>query len=805
MFNFSRFDKSLDMRAVTTETHASATPPADVLAALIDSLYAPIFSFVVGSTSAVLIAAFVAARTGLPFLRSCAMLLTAVFVWRLALIWRYLRRDRSKSLDLRSLQRWELGYALGAYAFAASLGALGAVVLFDTDDAASHMLVYALAMGFMAGAATRNSGLRQICIWQIVLTLAPIIIAAAMRGDFAYDVLAFVTLLYCLAGVEICLYQSSNQLRVLLATREKSKLAQRFEAQNLRFDAALNNMPQGLCMFDAEGRLIVSNKQVGEIFGAERLSLTVGSRIPQIAEELRDAGALSPPNADEIAAGLQDNLAARRAACSTVALPDGRTVSYSQTPLEDGGSVALFDDVTERHRAEKRVRYLATHDMLTGLPNRTLFNQLLREEIDASKRHDRQFCVLFIDLDRFKSINDTLGHAAGDALLREASRRLGLCLRERDIAARLGGDEFVAIVRDVHSPQEATAIAENVLVRLNDSMNIAGQECGVTASIGVAAYPADGEDEDTLLKNADAAMYLAKAEGKSGVRLFSPKIKTQTLQGLMLETSLRHALARDEFLICYQPKRDILTGAITGVEALLRWRHPKLGLLSPHRFIPVAEETGLISPIGKWVLETACAQQMQWRAQGLEPFPVAVNLSPRQLYDEHLLDHITGALEASGMGAEWLELEITESMVMLDAEGAMTALHAIKEMGARLAIDDFGTGYSSLSLVKQMPLDAIKIDRSFINDLLTDANDRAIAEAVISLAKALKLRAIAEGVETEAQETFLREHGCHEMQGFLISRPLEGEALLSFVADYNMRRLRRLAEREREKAVMKRA
>lgn len=798
MLNLSRFSKPLDQRA-------DSTPPVDVLAALIDSFYAPIVSFFIGSASAILIAAFVAARTGQPLLRYSVMLLAAVSVARMALIWRYRRRDKSKGLDLQSLLNWELAYAIGAYAFAASLGALGALVLLDTDDAISHMLVYVLAMGFMAGAATRNSGLRQICIWQIVLTLAPIAIAAAMRGDFAYNVLAFVTLLYCLAGVEICLYQSNNQLRVLLATREKSELAQRFEAQNSRFHAALNNMPQGLCMFDADGRLIVTNKQVGEIFGVEGVALTTGAHIQQVTQELCAAGALSPHGATQVAAGLEANLTARRAACSIVALPDGRTVSYSQTPLDDGGSVALFDDVTERHQAETRVRYLATHDMLTGLPNRTLFNQLLREEIDASKRDDRQFCVLFIDLDRFKAINDTLGHAAGDALLREASARLRACLRDSDIAARLGGDEFVAIVRDVSTPQEATALAENVLARLNDSMDIAGQECGVTASIGVAVYPANGEDEDTLLKNADSAMYLAKAEGKSGVRLFSPKIKTQTLQGLMLETSMRHALARNEFIVCYQPKRDIVTGALTGVEALLRWRHPELGLLSPDRFIPVAEETGLISPIGKWVLETACAQQMEWRAQGLEPFSVAVNLSPRQLYDDHLLDHITGALEASGMAAEWLELEITESMVMQDAGGAMTALHAIKEMGARLAIDDFGTGYSSLSLVKQMPLDAIKIDRSFINDLLTDANDRAIAEAVISLAKALRLRVIAEGVETEAQETFLREHGCQEMQGYLFSRPLEGEALASFVADYNLRRLRRLAERKVTGAVKKRA
>ncbi len=775
----------------------AARAPVEVRAELLDSMYAPVLSLIIASAAGILVTLVAADRARLPALTFCAGLLGVVFVARLAAIWLYRRRDPAKANDPQAVAYWELVYALGAYAFAATLSAIGVVAMIDTNDAVSHMLIYTVNMALMAGAATRNSGMRQVALWQILLALAPVGVAALWRGEFAYYVLGGVTLLYCVAGIEICLYQSANALRMLNARREKTVLVHQLEEKNTRFDAALNNMPQGLCMFSADRHLAVVNSSMRKVFGAPQLSLEPGLTIEQFADHFLRAGAFSAENALQAMLDIHRNLAAQRPAMSFFALPNGRIIATSQAPLEDGGAVLLYDDVTERHQAEARVRYLATHDTLTGLPNRTLFNQLLRDEIEDSEVAHRQFCVLFIDLDRFKAINDTLGHAAGDALLREVSGRLEDCLRKGDVAARLGGDEFVAIIRDVRAQQDAATIAEAVLARLNASMNICGQECGVTASIGVALYPVDGADEDTLLKNADAAMYLAKSEGKSGVRMFSSKVKTQTLEGLMLETSMRHALERDEFLVVYQPMRDVATGALTGVEALLRWRHPELGMLPPDRFIPIAEQTGLIVPIGKWVLETACKAHMTWRAAGLPPLAVAVNLSPRQLYDDRLLGDLADALAHSGMEPEWLELEITESMVMQDAGDAIMVLRAVKEMGVRLAIDDFGTGYSSLSLVKQMPLDTIKIDRSFINDLLTDPNDRAIAEAVISLGHALKLRVVAEGVETEAQEAFLRERGCGEMQGYLFSRPLEADTLLSFAADYNLSQLRALGARER--------
>jgi diguanylate cyclase (GGDEF)-like protein len=444
-------------------------------------------------------------------------------------------------------------------------------------------------------------------------------------------------------------------------------------------------------------------------------------------------------------------------------------------------ALANFDRADEKTRADERITYLATHDRLTGLANRAMFSQLLNVSIETSRRHSRQFALLFIDLDRFKIINDTLGHAVGDALLIEMARRLRESVRASDIAARLGGDEFVIILQEVHDRDDVMAVAQKLLASIMKPLSLRGQECRVTASIGAAMYPADGADEQTLTKNADMAMYCVKNEGKNGARFYAPGMKTQSLERLILETGLRHALERDELILHYQPKRDLATGQITGVEALLRWAHPDLGMLPPNQFIPLAEETGLIVPIGQWVLKAACRQNMEWQRQGLPPMSIAVNLSPRQFAQAYLLDDIDAALAQSGMPPTLLQLEITESMVMQNVEQALVVLRAIKSRGVRLAMDDFGTGYSSMSSIKQFPIDILKIDRSFIRDLPHNSDDKAIANAIISLGKALGLTIIAEGVETTQQETFLRDHACNEMQGFLFSKAVPPGEILALL------------------------
>jgi diguanylate cyclase (GGDEF)-like protein len=445
--------------------------------------------------------------------------------------------------------------------------------------------------------------------------------------------------------------------------------------------------------------------------------------------------------------------------------------------LAENVSFALqnFDRADEKIRADQQIQYLATHDGLTGLPNRMMFNQLLEQSIASARRNESKCAVLFVDLDRFKIINDSLGHAVGDALLVEVANRLRSCVRASDVVARLGGDEFVIVLSEIADCDQVAVVARKVLSGLMPTLNLAGHDCRTTGSIGIAIFPDNGGDAETLTKNADMAMYLAKEEGKNDFRFYSPEIKSQSIERLMLESSLRHALELNQFTLHYQPKIEAATGQINGVEALLRWTHPDLGDLPPMKFIPLAEETGLIIPIGRWVLRTACAQNMAWQQQGLPVISMAVNLSPRQFLDDHLLRDVDEVLKETGMPAHLLQLEITESMVMQNVARAINLLDEIQDRGVRLAIDDFGTGYSSMSLMKQFPIDTIKIDRSFVRDLAENSQDRAIATAIISMGKALGLTVVAEGVETTEQDAFLRGHLCDELQGFLFSKPVPAD------------------------------
>jgi diguanylate cyclase (GGDEF)-like protein len=421
------------------------------------------------------------------------------------------------------------------------------------------------------------------------------------------------------------------------------------------------------------------------------------------------------------------------------------------------------------------IEYLAFHDGLTGLPNRSMFSKLLRQSIVESGRYDREFSVAFLDLDRFKQINDTLGHEAGDELLREVAARLRACVRECDTVARLGGDEFVVLLPNTIDGRGVEAVAQKILTSLAVPFTLIGHEFRVTASIGISTFPQDGLDEQTLTKNADAAMYQAKAEGKNTFQLYSREMNTHSLERLSLESSLRHALERKEFLLYYQPKRDLDTGHITGMEVLVRWGHPDLGVLAPLQFIPIAEEIGLILPIGKWVLHTACSQNVAWQSQGVPPLTVAVNLTARQFLDDRLLEDVVTILEATGMDARLLELEITEDVLIRDVDATLRILRGLKGVGIRICIDNFGTGYSSLASLQRFPIDTIKIDRSFLHHIAADPVNKSLAEAVIAMGKSLSRTVVAQGVETSEQAEFVRTHACDEIQGFYFNRPLSTE------------------------------
>ena len=412
-----------------------------------------------------------------------------------------------------------------------------------------------------------------------------------------------------------------------------------------------------------------------------------------------------------------------------------------------------------------------------------MFSKILSQSISEAHRYGRTLAVAFLDLDHFKQINDTLGHDAGDQLLQQVAVRLKSCVRESDTVARLGGDEFVVLLPALADEKYAATVAQNILIATARPFSLLGQEFRVTASIGISTYPQDGLDEQTLTKNADIAMYHAKTEGKNNFQFYSEELNANTLERLALESSLRHALERDEFGLHYQAKRDIATGRITGMEALLRWQHPDLGTVLPMQFIPLAEETGLIIPIGKWVLRTACLQSVAWRKQGLPPLCIAVNLTARQLGDEHLLTDLTSILETTGMDPHLLEIEINESLLINDVEKTFKILTGLKSLGIRIAVDDFGTGYSSLAMLQRFPLDTIKIDRSLMRDIDGTTQDSAMADAIIALGKSLSLTVVAQGVETKEQADHLRVHACDELQGFYFKRPLPAAEFTQLLRD----------------------
>jgi diguanylate cyclase (GGDEF)-like protein/PAS domain S-box-containing protein len=434
-----------------------------------------------------------------------------------------------------------------------------------------------------------------------------------------------------------------------------------------------------------------------------------------------------------------------------------------------GSQIGLF---IARKQAEERIRHLAHYDDLTGLANRSMFSQRVSNAIAKARRNGMQLAILFIDLDRFKNINDTLGHGAGDNVLKEVAERLHGCLRESDTVGRLGGDEFVVLLDEMPQSMHSAEVAQKILAAIARPFAFDTQEFHLTASIGISTYPADSEDLQSLLKNADVAMYRAKELGKNNFQFYSAQMNIHNLEHLEMESSLRRALERNEFVLHYQPKVDIRSGRIIGMEALVRWQHPTKGQIPPMQFIPLAEETGLIVPIGEWVLRTACAQNKSWQEQGLPPLCIAVNLSARQFTHKNLLQDVARVLNETGLDAAFLELEITESMVMHNPEHAIELLNKMKAMGISISIDDFGTGYSSLSYLKRFPIDSVKIDRSFIKDLPMDGDDAAITRAIIAMAHGLKLKVIAEGAETGEQLSFLRAHKCDEMQGYYFSKPL---------------------------------
>jgi diguanylate cyclase (GGDEF)-like protein len=552
----------------------------------------------------------------------------------------------------------------------------------------------------------------------------------------------------------------------LLGARE-----QELTTQNLRFDAALNNMSQGLVMFDRDNRVTVANRHYMEMYRISADVVRPGCSLRQLLEARQAAGTFGESIESYMTRQAAEGIIARK----TPELPDGRVISVVNTRMSDGGWVSTHEDVTEQRRTEQRIAHMAGHDALTGLPNRLLFRESMEQAL-AGPEHENSVAILSIDLDCFKEVNDTLGHPAGDALLRGVAERLRRCVGD-GMVARLGGDEFAMIRVGAQSVEDVTVLAERILKTLGEPMKVEGHDIRVGSSIGIAIAPAHGDDPDELLKHADTALYRAKADGRRTFRLFEPEMNLRALARRSLEADLRGALDRGEFELHYQPFINVVGNQVTGFEALIRWHHPHKGLISPADFIPLAEETGLINPIGDWVLRQACLDAAAW-PEGLQ---VAVNLSPVQLRNRALPRFVILALAAARLDPKRLELEITETALLQDDEALLASLHHLRALGVRIAMDDFGTGYSSLKYLRSFPFDKIKIDRSFVKELGIRSDCAAIVRAVAELGRSLAMTTTAEGVETEAQLAHLKQEGCTEVQGYLFSKPRPASELASLI------------------------
>jgi diguanylate cyclase (GGDEF)-like protein/PAS domain S-box-containing protein len=536
-------------------------------------------------------------------------------------------------------------------------------------------------------------------------------------------------------------------------------------AQNVRFDAALNNMSQALLMFDSAARLVISNHRYQEMYGLSPETVKPGSPLRELLEHRRDAGTFSD-DPDSYIEHLMTVIAQGKTWGQLMELPDGRTISVLNQPMAGGGWVATHEDITERRQAEKQIAHMARHDALTDLPNRVLLRDRLAHAL-AELPRDKRLAVLYLDLDHFKSVNDTLGHQIGDELLKTMAACLRNCVREADTVARVGGDEFAIIHTGIEQPNDAAILARRICEAVKEPCELHGHAVIVDTSIGIALAPGDGIDPTELLKNADMALYRAKADGRGTYRFFEPAMDARMKARRTLELALRVALANGEFKLHYQPLVSLDDRRITCCEALIRWQHPERGLIQPAEFIPLAEEIGLIVPLGEWVLRQACADAMAWPAD----VKVAVNLSPIQVMNQNLVAVIVGALAAAGLPASRLEVEITESVLMQNSEATLATLHRLRELGVKISMDDFGTGYSSLSYLRSFPFDKIKIDRCFISGLATGDDSVAIVLAIAGLAKHLGIATTAEGVETRQQLQQVKALGCSEMQGFLFSAP----------------------------------
>ncbi|MGY4285332.1 diguanylate cyclase (GGDEF)-like protein [Bradyrhizobium sp. LM2.7] len=728
-------------------------------AALTDSLFEAPGTVLTGIVFSAFSASLTALKTGQTLIWGFVPLLILAGAIRAFDLHRY--QTGKSVLSVEQAARWQNRYQIGALIQATVIGLWCSTTLLSNDDAIAHLIALSVTTGIVAGGAGRAYGRQSIFRLQATLIFGPAVIALALHATAYYVAMSVVCAAFLLSVMKLSANLHRIFLRAVIAREREAALAG-------QFDTALNNMPHGLCMFRVDGQLAVMNHRFAAMMSLPDNLARSRTSARDIVAACVESGSISAPSGESIIADIE-TLQAKEIITSDPDTQRNRSLSWTVQPMADGGAVVLLEDVTERRNAEARISHLARYDDLTALPNRVSFRDEIERLLAIARHSERLSALLFVDLDQFKQVNDTLGHPCGDQLLCAVANRLRDMLRPEDFVARFGGDEFVVFQQNISSPEDAASLARRVVERLSERYRIDNHLVEIGASIGIALTSPGGDVRaDTLLKNADMALYRAKADGRGTFCFFRDEMAATVEARRTLELDLRKALANEEFELFYQPLINLKSGKITTCEALLRWNHPVRGTVSPIDIIPVAEDMGLIVDLGRWILRRACMECMKWP----DGVSVAVNFSPHQFHQRDVLSEIRYALEVSGLPAHRLEIEITESSLLRNTQLTHDILSQLHALGVHISLDDFGTGYSSLSYLHNFPMQKVKIDRSFLEGIDTD-RPLTLLRGVARLSADLGMSVVVEGIETNEQLELISADGTvTEGQGYLFSRPV---------------------------------
>jgi len=731
--------------------------PPSIYAAMVDSLFINPAPMIFGSLGPAIACAVIASVTGDFVGWLCVPLFVIVGLARALQMYRYKQRNSPLTVDEAAI--WEKRYQRGAIAYGVAIGVWSVAVLLRTNDAAAHMLCVTTVVACTSGGVGRAFGRPRIFHIQILVACGPLLAALMYVGGAYHIALALLSFVFFIAIQRLTSSLQRIYLNAWVAREREAALAG-------QFDTALNNMPHGLCMFRPDGRLAVMNYRFSEMMDLSDDIVSGGASASDIIAACVSAGSVSASSGRMILAEIE-NTRTRDMITTDPDATRGRSLSWTFQPMNGGGAVVLLEDITERRNAEARITHLARYDELTALPNRVNFRDEIERLLAVPHDGEQLSALLFIDLDQFKQVNDTLGHPCGDQLLCAVADRLRNMLRPQDFVARFGGDEFVVFQQNIRSNEDAAHLARRIVDHLSERYQIDNHLVEIGASVGIA-MTSPHVSADTLLKNADMALYRAKADGRGTYCFFRDEMAQTVEARRILELDLRKALANEEFELFYQPLVNLKSGRIATCEALLRWNHPVRGTVSPVDIIPVAEDMGLIVDLGRWILRKACMECMKWP----EGVSVAVNFSPQQFHQRDVLSEVRYALEISGLSANRLEIEITESSLLRNTQLTHDVLSQLRTLGVRISLDDFGTGYSSLSYLHNFPLQKVKIDRSFLEGIDTD-RPLTLLRGVARLSADLGMSVVVEGIETNEQLELISADGTvTEAQGYLFSRPV---------------------------------